>query len=45
MSALNSFCVLIGTICTAGFYVIGINYALLLGIVAGVLSLFHFSDL
>jgi len=31
-------CVLIGTICTIGFYLIGINYALLLGIVAGVLE-------
>jgi predicted PurR-regulated permease PerM len=31
-------CVLIGVICTIGFYIIGINYALLLGIVAGVLE-------
>jgi predicted PurR-regulated permease PerM len=31
-------CVLIGVICTVGFYLIGINYALLLGIVAGVLE-------
>ncbi|HEY0049718.1 MAG TPA: AI-2E family transporter [Pyrinomonadaceae bacterium] len=31
-------CVLIGVICTIGFYLIGINYALLLGIVAGVLE-------
>ncbi|HEX8736951.1 MAG TPA: AI-2E family transporter [Pyrinomonadaceae bacterium] len=31
-------CVLIGIICTIGFYLIGINYALLLGIVAGVLE-------
>jgi predicted PurR-regulated permease PerM len=31
-------CVLIGTICTIGFYFIGVNYALLLGIVAGVLE-------
>jgi predicted PurR-regulated permease PerM len=31
-------CVLIGIICTIGFYFIGINYALLLGIVAGVLE-------
>lgn len=31
-------CVLIGIICTVGFYLIGINYALLLGIVAGVLE-------
>ncbi|HLM02264.1 MAG TPA: AI-2E family transporter, partial [Pyrinomonadaceae bacterium] len=31
-------CVLIGAICTTGFYLIGINYALLLGIVAGVLE-------
>ncbi len=29
-------CVLIGTICTIGFYVIGLKYALLLGILAGV---------
>jgi predicted PurR-regulated permease PerM len=31
-------CVLIGAICTAGFYLLGVNYALLLGIVAGVLE-------
>jgi predicted PurR-regulated permease PerM len=31
-------CIFIGTVCTFGFYVIGINYALLLGIVAGVLE-------
>jgi predicted PurR-regulated permease PerM len=31
-------CVIIGVICTIGFYLIGINYALLLGIVAGVLE-------
>lgn len=31
-------CILIGTVCTIGFYVIGVNYALLLGIVAGVLE-------
>ena len=31
-------CVLIGTICTIGFYLIGVNYALLLGIVAGALE-------
>lgn len=31
-------CVLIGIICTVGFYIIGVNYALLLGIVAGVLE-------
>ncbi len=31
-------CVLIGTICTIGFYLLGVNYALLLGIVAGVLE-------
>lgn len=31
-------CLLIGTICTIGFYLIGIRYALLLGIVAGVLE-------
>lgn len=29
-------CVLIGTICTAGFYLIGLNYAVLLGILAGI---------
>ncbi|MCC6330251.1 MAG: AI-2E family transporter [Acidobacteria bacterium] len=29
-------CLLIGTICTAGFYLIGLKYALLLGILAGV---------
>lgn len=29
-------CVIIGTICTIGFYVIGLKYALLLGILAGV---------
>ena len=29
-------CVLIGLICTTGFYVIGLKYALLLGILAGV---------
>ncbi len=29
-------CVLIGTVCTIGFYVIGLKYALLLGILAGV---------
>ena len=29
-------CVLIGTVCTLGFYVIGLKYALLLGILAGV---------
>ncbi len=31
-------CVLIGTVCTAGFYLFGINYALLLGIIAGILE-------
>lgn len=31
-------CLLIGVICTAGFYLIGLNYAVLLGIVAGVLE-------
>lgn len=31
-------CFLIGTICTVGFYMLGVNYALLLGIVAGVLE-------
>lgn len=31
-------CFLIGTICTLGFYIFGINYALLLGILAGVLE-------
>lgn len=31
-------CVLIGTICTAGFYLIGLNYAVLLGVLAGVLE-------
>lgn len=29
-------CALIGTICTIGFYVIGLKYALLLGILAGI---------
>ena len=29
-------CVLIGTICTIGFYLIGLKYALLLGILAGI---------
>lgn len=29
-------CLLIGTICTIGFYIIGLKYALLLGILAGV---------
>jgi predicted PurR-regulated permease PerM len=31
-------CFLIGTICTIGFYLLGVNYALLLGILAGVLE-------
>ena len=29
-------CLLIGTVCTIGFYIFGVNYALLLGILAGV---------
>jgi len=29
-------CVLIGTVCTIGFYIIGLRYALLLGILAGI---------
>ena len=29
-------CLLIGTICTIGFYIIGLKYALLLGIIAGI---------
>lgn len=29
-------CLLIGTICTVGFYLIGLRYALLLGIIAGI---------
>lgn len=29
-------CVLIGTVCTVGFYILGNNYALLLGILAGI---------
>jgi predicted PurR-regulated permease PerM len=32
-------CVLIGTLCTIGFYLIGNDYALILGIMAGVLEL------
>jgi predicted PurR-regulated permease PerM len=31
-------CLLIGSVCTLGFYIFGINYALLLGILAGVLE-------
>ncbi len=31
-------CLLIGAICTIGFYFLGVNYALLLGILAGVLE-------
>ena len=31
-------CIFIGTVCAVGFYLIGVNYALLLGIVAGVLE-------
>lgn len=31
-------CVLIGVICTTGFYMFGLNYALLLGIMAGILE-------
>ncbi len=29
-------CVLIGTLCTIAFYVLGVNYALLLGVLAGI---------
>ncbi len=29
-------CVLIGTLCTVAFYVVGVNYALLLGVLAGI---------
>ncbi len=29
-------CVLIGTLCTAAFYLLGVNYALLLGVLAGI---------
>ena len=31
-------CLLIGFVCTLGFYIFGINYALLLGILAGILE-------
>ena len=31
-------CILIGTLCTIGFYSIGLNYALLLGVLAGILE-------
>jgi predicted PurR-regulated permease PerM len=31
-------CLLIGTVCTIGFYLLGNNYALLLGIIAGILE-------
>jgi len=31
-------CVLIGTFCTIAFYLLGVNYALLLGVLAGVLE-------
>ena len=31
-------CLLIGTICTIGFYLLGLNYAVLLGILAGILE-------
>ena len=31
-------CLIIGTLCTLGFYIIGVDYALLLGILAGVLE-------
>ena len=31
-------CLLIGTVCTIGFYVIGVQYALVLGVVAGFLE-------
>jgi predicted PurR-regulated permease PerM len=29
-------CLIIGTICTTGFYLLGLNYALLLGVLAGI---------
>jgi predicted PurR-regulated permease PerM len=31
-------CILIGTICTVGFYILGLDYAVLLGVLAGVLE-------
>jgi predicted PurR-regulated permease PerM len=31
-------CLLIGTVCTVGFYVIGVRYALVLGLIAGMLE-------
>ncbi len=31
-------CILIGTICTVGFYIIGLDYAVLLGVLAGILE-------
>lgn len=31
-------CLIIGTICTVGFYILGVKYALLLGILAGILE-------
>jgi predicted PurR-regulated permease PerM len=31
-------CVLIGTLCTVAFYLLGVNYALLLGVLAGILE-------
>lgn len=31
-------CLLIGTLCTVAFYVLGVNYALLLGVIAGFLE-------
>jgi len=31
-------CVLIGTLCTLAFYLLGVNYALLLGVLAGILE-------
>lgn len=31
-------CILIGTICTIGFYFLGLDYAVLLGVVAGILE-------
>lgn len=31
-------CLLIGTICTLGFYLLGLNYGLLIGILAGILE-------
>jgi len=31
-------CILIGTLCTIAFYLLGVNYALLLGVLAGILE-------